>query len=99
YIIALVNPEYESLIPWAEKQGIKFETKEEVSKKPEEKELIEKEIEKGTRLFTSYQRQKTIQIIDEEWTIDTGKLTPKLSLKTNIIEERYRDLISDLYES
>ena len=99
YIIALVNPEYESLIPWAEKQGIKFETKEELSKKPEVKELIEKEIEKGTRFFTSYQRPKTIQIIGEEWTIDTGELTPKLSLKTNVIEERYRDLISDLYES
>src|SRR5699024_5190989 len=99
YIIALVNPEYEPLIPWAENQGIKFETKEELSKKPEVKELIEKEIEKGTRFFTSYQRPKTIQIIGEEWTIDTGELTPKLSLKTNIIEERYRDLISDLYES
>src|SRR5699024_12529871 len=97
--ITIVNPEYESLIPCDEKQRIKFETKEELSKKTEVKELIEKEIEKGTLFFTSYQRPKTIQIIGEEWTIDTGELTPKLSLKTNIIEERYRDLISDLYES
>src|SRR5699024_12717464 len=99
YIIALVNPEYESLIPWSVKQGIKFETKEELSKKSEVKELIEKEIEKGTRFFTSYQRPKTIQIIGEEWTIDTDELTPKLSHKSNEIKKRYRDLISDLYES
>src|SRR5699024_9611011 len=51
YIIALVNPEYESLIPWAEKQGIKFETKEELSKKPEVKELIDR---KSTRLNSSH---------------------------------------------
>src|SRR5699024_4102705 len=95
-IMASVNPEYESLSTSAEKQGIKIETKEELSKKPEVKELIEKESEKGTRFFTSYQRPKTIQIIGEEWTIDTGELTPKLSIITNIIEERYRDLISDL---
>src|SRR5699024_1228671 len=99
YIIALVNPEYESLIPWAEKQGIKFETKEELSKKPEVKDLIEKEIATGTRSLTSYQRTKTIQIIGEEWTIDTGELRPKSSLRTNVIEGRYRDLISELYES
>src|SRR5699024_8109098 len=97
--IALVNPEYESLIPWAENQGIKFETKEALSKKPEVKELIQKENEKDTRFFTSYQRPKTIHIIGEEWTIDTGDLTQKLSIKTNINKERYRDLISDLYES
>src|SRR5699024_210700 len=88
YIIALVNLEYEFLIPWAEKQGIKFETKEELSKKQEVKELMEKEIEKGTGFVTSYQRVKTIQIISEEWTSHTYEVTPKLSLKTNVIEER-----------
>src|SRR5699024_2575515 len=99
YIIALVNPEYESLIPWAEKQGIKFESKEELSEKPEVKALIEKEIEKGTRFFTSYQRPKTIQIIGEEWTIVTVELIPILSLNTNVIDECYDYLINELYEN
>src|SRR5690625_7047519 len=73
YIIALVNPEYESLIPWAEKQGVKFESKEALSEKPEVKALIEKEIEKGTRFFTSYKGPTTIQLIVEAGTIDTGE--------------------------
>lgn len=97
YIMALINPEYEVLVPWAEKQGIKFDKKEDLSELPEVKKLLEKEIEKTTEFFTSYQRPKEIIIIGDEWTIDTGELTPKMSLKTNVIEERYKELIEEAY--
>ena len=97
YILALVNPEYEALTEWATKRGLKYESNEALSQLPEVKAMFEEEITKRTKRFTNYSRPKKIIVIGKEWTIDTGELTPKLSLKTNVIEDRYADVIKATY--
>src|SRR5699024_10829469 len=81
YVICLVNPEYENLIPWAKKNGIAAPTREEMSQHQKVKQLLEKEVKKLTKKFTNYAQPKKVIVIGEEWTIDGGELTPKLSLK------------------
>lgn len=97
YVLCLINPEYESLIPWAKQNGITASTKEELSQHSKVKQMLEKEVRKLTGKFTNYAQPKKVIVIGEEWTIDGGELTPKLSLKTNIIEERYKTLIENIY--
>lgn len=50
-----------------------------------------------TKKFTNYAQPKKVIIISDEWSIDSGEVTPKLSLKTNVIEERYEELIEEIY--
>lgn len=99
YILALVNPEYEALTEWATKRGLNYESNEALSQLPEVKAMFEEEISKRTKRFTNYSRPKKIIVIGKEWTIDTGELTPKLSLKTNVIEDRYADVIKATYSA
>ena len=99
YILALVNPEYEALTEWATKRGLKYESNEALSQLPEVKAMFEEEINKRTKRFTNYSRPKKIIVIGKEWTIDTGELTPKMSLKTNIIEDRYAAVIKAAYDT
>ena len=98
YIIALVNPDYENVIPWAKAQGIRTDSKEALCKDKKVQQLLNKEVATLTKKFTNYAQPKKIIIISEEWTIDGGELTPKLSLKADIIENRYQDLIDSVYK-
>lgn len=98
YVISLINPEYETLIPWAKRKGINTDDKAALCRDPAIKKLLNKEVSKFTENFTNYSQPKKIIIIDEVWSIETGELTPKLSLKTNVLEERYANIITERYE-
>lgn len=98
YVLALINPEFETLIAWAKHKGVKFADNKSLCAHPEIQKKFEIEVEKMTKRFSPYSRPKKIIIISDEWSIDTGELTPKLSLKTEVIEKRYEDLINTAYE-
>lgn len=98
YVLALINPEYEALTEWAKKRNLKYDTKEELSQLPEVQALYENEVDQLTDRFSSYAKPKKIIVISDEWTIDTGELTPKMSLKTKVMEERYAKLIEASYK-
>jgi len=36
-------------------------------------------------------------LLPDEWTIDTGELTPKLSLKRKVVMEKYSDVVDRIY--
>jgi long-chain acyl-CoA synthetase len=37
-------------------------------------------------------------LLENEFTIESGELTPTLKIKRRVIDEKYRDLIDGLYE-
>ncbi|MBU5267175.1 AMP-dependent synthetase/ligase [Virgibacillus proomii] len=98
YVITLVNPDYENLIPWAKKRGINTNSSEALCNDKKVQQLLNEEVNTLTKKFTNYAQPKKVIIISDEWTIDGGELTPKLSLKTDIIEKRYQDLIDSVYK-
>ncbi len=98
YVIALVNPEFETLIPWAEKKGVNTTNKEALCSDPVVVKMITKEVTRLTKKFTNYAQPKKIVIISDVWSVDSGEVTPKLSLRTNIIEDKYADIIEETYE-
>lgn len=97
YVICLINPEFETLAQWAKSKGIKEESTEELCEHPKVREMFEEEVARLTKNFTNYAQPKKIVIANKEWTIETGELTPKLSLRTNIVEEKYERLIEAVY--
>lgn len=98
YVTALINLDYETLIPWAQKQGLNTENKEALSKDPLVQKLINDDIVKLTKEFTNYAKPKRVTLISDEWSVDSGELTPKLSLKTNIIKKQYEQEIKEMYK-
>ena len=37
------------------------------------------------------------ELLSNEWSIDTGEMTPKLSMKRKVISEKYKDAIERIY--
>jgi long-chain acyl-CoA synthetase len=44
-----------------------------------------------------FETPKKIGILEHEFSIERGELTPKLSVKRKVVSERYKDVIDALY--
>jgi long-chain acyl-CoA synthetase len=97
YVIALVVPDFENLIPWVRKKGISTETKADLVRHAEVQNLVRSEVERATQSFADYEQPKKVVILAKEWTVETGELTPTLKVRMNQIEEKYRGIIHQTY--
>jgi long-chain acyl-CoA synthetase len=61
------------------------------------KKRVMKEVKKYNKFFGDYEQVKKITIIADEWTPVTRELSPTLKLRRNLIEERYKDTIAELF--
>ena len=48
--------------------------------------------------YAQYEKIKKIALLPREFSIETGELTPKLSVKRRVVEEKYKDLIDRMYQ-
>ena len=60
-------------------------------------ELVGAEVERLTNSMGQWERIKSFRIVPEEWSIASGELTPKLSIKRRVLTDKYRDLIAAIY--
>ncbi|MDR1950968.1 MAG: AMP-dependent synthetase/ligase, partial [Bacteroidales bacterium] len=83
---------------WARhKMGVYPENRQEVVDSPFVKKRIMKEVKKYNKFFGDYEQVKKILVISDEWTPQTDELTPTLKLRRNLIEERYKETIAELF--
>jgi len=99
FVIALIAPDYENLVPWAQKQGIQTESKRELCRHSDVVNLLHGEVGRLTRSFANFEQPKKIVIIDDEWTVESGELTPKLSVRMNTVQDKYGELIEEIYSN
>ncbi|MBC7552602.1 MAG: long-chain fatty acid--CoA ligase [Taibaiella sp.] len=60
--------------------------------------IMQKQIDKYNPLFSHPEQIKKIALIADEWTIDSGELTPSLKIKRKIIEQKFSSEIEALYD-
>jgi long-chain acyl-CoA synthetase len=97
YAVALIVPYYINLRIYAQTHDLSFDSKEETLYHPEIKELFRKEVlDINTKLSTREHIGK-FHLLQHEWTIKTGELSPVLKKKRGAILEKYSDVIRDLY--
>jgi long-chain acyl-CoA synthetase len=47
--------------------------------------------------LASYERVKKIAVLDREFELDLGEVTPTLKVRRNIVEKKYAAVIESLY--
>lgn len=97
YVIALVVPDFENLEPLARKQGWPTESREALVRHSEVQQLLQREVQRLTAGFASYEQPKKVIVAEKEWTIGDGELTPTLKVRVKEIEKRYREAIDRAY--
>jgi long-chain acyl-CoA synthetase len=98
YLTGVVQVDPEQIEEWATKQGISFDKREELIKHPKVKELIDDEVQEKNESLSSFETLKKVIIANNEFTVDSGELTPSLKVKRKVVTEYYRAQLDALYE-
>jgi long-chain acyl-CoA synthetase len=97
FVGALIVPSFANLKDWCRQNGIQLGSTEELIRNPKVIALYRDLIENYNNFFSHVEQIKRFQLLPAEWGIDTGELTPKLSLKRKVITEKYHDQIEKMY--
>jgi len=97
FISALVVPNFEKLEEYAKQKNISFEDHCDLVKKEEIVRFIQEQVDRSAPNLASYEKVKKIALLDKEFEIEKGEITPTLKVKRNIVEEKYRGVIDAMY--
>jgi long-chain acyl-CoA synthetase len=95
--IMLVVPNVDNLRSWATHKGIPEEPIEQLVARSEIQEKMDREVRKTLRDLAHFEMPKKLLLIARDFTIESGELTPKMSVKRHVVERNYRDQIEKLY--
>lgn len=94
---ALIVPSFPNLKEWCTKNGIAVQTNDDMLSNPRVIELFKQTVENYNQQFNHVEQVKKFELLNTEWNIDGGELTPTLKLKRKVIMEKYRDAIERIY--
>ena len=98
FVSALIVPDYEALKEYADANRIQYKSIDELVEMKQIYELLDKELDQFQKKLSNFERVRKFAILDKPFTIETGELTPSLKIKRKVVEERYKDLIEDMYK-
>lgn len=97
FVSALIVPSFPNLFDWCRKNGVAVSDHEEVLRNPKVIELFKELVESFNKFFNHVEQVKKFELLPNEWSVDTGEMTPKLSLKRKVVMEKYREAIERIY--
>lgn len=97
YTAALIVPSFSNLKEWCKANNIEFTSDEQVIKNEKVIEFYKQLVESFNKYFNNVEQIKKFELLPHDWSVETGELTPKLSLKRKVIMEKYRDAVERIY--
>jgi long-chain acyl-CoA synthetase len=99
FISALVVPHAEKLKAQADSMGLNSRNYSDLLCSPAVREFLLAQIQAATRDLAPFEQIKRIQLLENDFTIATGELTPKMSVRRRFVEAKYKHLIDQMYEN
>jgi long-chain acyl-CoA synthetase len=94
---ALISPNFAALEKWAQEQGIAAATRRDLVRNTRVVALYQGIVDNVNAKLANYETIKRFQIVPQEWSLDTGELTPTLKLRRRVILEKYAAEIAEFY--
>jgi long-chain acyl-CoA synthetase len=98
YVGALIVPSFSNLKDWLRQKKIPYTSNEDIILHREVLELYKELVESFNKFFNHVEQIKRFELLPNEWSVESGEMTPKLSLKRKVVLEKYRDSIDRIYE-
>lgn len=97
FISALIVPNPDRVKAYSEEKGLHFNTYTELVRSSQIHDLIMQEICLATSELAPFEQIRKIALLEKDFSIESGELTPTMKVRRRIIEEKHRDLIDALY--
>ncbi len=93
----MISPNFAALEEWAGTNNIEFRSRADLVANPKVQNLYEDVVERINQNLARFEKLKRVILVEDEFTIGNGALTPTLKLRRKVIEERYKKQIDELY--
>ena len=95
--IVLVVPNFDNLERWARERNLTYSTRAELLQMPDVLAKVEREVMSQLRDLAKFETPKKVVLLEHDFTIESGELTPTLKVKRRVVEKRYKDVIDAAY--
>jgi long-chain acyl-CoA synthetase len=99
FLTALVALDPEKLARWCDGRGIRIDTLAEAADHPNVRDEIQRAVDAGNDRVSRAEQVKRWAVVEVEWTVESGMLTPSMKLRRRAVHDRYADEIAALYAS
>jgi long-chain acyl-CoA synthetase len=97
FLSMIIAIDHEEAPAWAESNGLEYLDLANFSQLPEVKVEIERAVQEANETVSPVEQVKKWIIVPDEWTPDSGEVTPSLKLKRRVVVDKYADEIAGLY--
>ena len=97
FVGALIVPSFTNLQDWCKQHNISFTNNKDIIQNPQVQTFYKEIVEGYNQNFNHVEQIKKFELLPTEWSIETGEMTPKLSLKRKVIMEKYKEAIDRIY--
>ena len=97
FIAALIVPNFEKLEEYAKSKGVGYVNRRDLIQNEAVVRFLLEEVDRSTPNLAPYEKVKKIAVLERDFEIERGEITPTLKVKRNIVEGKYKELIDSLY--
>jgi long-chain acyl-CoA synthetase len=95
--VMLVVPNWDSLEKWAREQNVPYSDRATLMKFPAVKTKMDQEVQAKIEGLAHFEMPKKIGLLEHDFSIERGELTPTLKVKRRVVDKTYKSLIDSLY--
>jgi long-chain acyl-CoA synthetase len=95
--LILVVPNFDQLERWATYRNIVFKDSRDLISNPLVRAKMEREVIGGLDNFAHFEKPKKVVLLEQDFTIDSGELTPTLKVKRRTVDRKFRAQIDAAY--
>ena len=97
YLTALIVPDFEVLKEHADAARLSYSSPSDLIRLPEIHLLIERDINRIQKDLANYERVRRFTLLERQFTVEEGELTPTQKVRRGVVERRYSDVIESMY--
>ena len=97
FAVLLVVPDWDQLEKWAGYRSIIWTQRSQLLEMPTVQAKMEKEVGEQLTGLAKFETPKKIALLEHDFSVERGELTPTLKVKRRVIDRDYKALIDSLY--
>ncbi|MDA3905303.1 MAG: long-chain fatty acid--CoA ligase [Bacteroidales bacterium] len=94
---ALIAPNFEFLHNWCHIHNIKYRDNNDLVQLPKVIDRYQKEVETQNKELDHISQIKVFRLVYDNWTPESGELSPTQKLKRRVVMEKYDNLLQEIY--
>lgn len=98
FLSALIVPDFDAVREYADRNKISYTNDEDLVSKEEIYGIIDKEVATLQKDLSNYERVRKFVLLSKPLSLEGGEMTPTLKMRRNVIEDKYQNLIEEMYK-